>query len=271
VVDEGGADLCGEVGDARDDRVQSSDEREHDRSSGLGFELVGAPAGGAAQAVEQLAGGATTAVVVTREKAREPLLTKAARVGRRGVALEKGQRDRAVDVGEDLCRARPEAVQLRAQLIGDRNAVADEVLAGARQGPQRLGRVGVGDQDPETMAVGAGQLGQHERVEAVALAARGAEARSVRGELVGMHRDHVDADVEQPFDDEPVWALDRDERHVELQEPPAQRRNAALVVSEAPTLDDPPVAVDDTDRVFLAGPIDPGEATLTHDPSLPAR
>jgi hypothetical protein len=71
--------------------------------------------------------------------------------------------------------------------------------------------VAVGHQHPEAVSVGAGELGEHERVEAVALAAGGAEPRAHRGDLVGVDRDDPKAGVEQPLDQQPVRALDRNE------------------------------------------------------------
>jgi hypothetical protein len=192
----------------------------------------------------------------------------AAGVGRRRVAAQERERDRAVNLGEDLRGAGPEALQLRAQLVGQREPMADEVFARAGERAHRLGGIAVGDQHPVTVAVGARELGEHERIEAVALAARRAEARSHRGELVGMHRDHPQAGVQQPLDQQPVRTLDRDQRHVERDQPRAQRRDPALVMPVTATLEDPPVAVDHTDRMLLAGPIDPSEATLLHDVSL---
>ena len=75
------------------------------------------------------------------------------------------------------------------------------------------------------MAVGARELGEHERVEAVALAARGAEPGAHRGDLVGMDRDHVQARVEQPLDQQPVRTLDGDQHHPELE----QAAHSALI------------------------------------------
>jgi hypothetical protein len=79
-----------------------------------------------------------------------------------------------------------------------------------------------------------------------------------------MYRDHPQARVEQPLDQQPVGALDRHQPDAELDQPPAQRPDATLVVTEAPTLNDPPLAVDHADGVLLAGPINAGEAFL-HD------
>ena len=118
------------------------------------------------------------------------------------------------------------------------------------------------------MAVGARELGEHERVEAVALAARRAEARAHRGDLVGMHGDHLQPGVQQPVDQQPVRALNGDQPHPELDQARAQRLDPALIMAIATPLDDPAVAVGNASGVFFAGPIDASEATLVHDSSL---
>jgi len=60
------------------------------------------------------------------------------------------------------------------------------------------------------MVVGTRQLAQHERVEAVGLAARRPEARTGGRDLVGMQRQKPQPRVEQPLDQQPVRPLDRD-------------------------------------------------------------
>ena len=115
------------------------------------------------------------------------------------------------------------------------------------------------------MAVGAGELGEHEAVKAIALAARHAVPRAHRLDLVGMHRDHRQPGIQQPLDQQPVGPLDRDQRHPEPQQPRAQRPDPGLVVTITATLHDPPALVDDAHRVLLAGPINPSEPTIRHD------
>src|SRR3954471_9735177 len=124
--------------------------------------------------------------------------------------------------------------------------------------------IAVGHQHAEAVAVGARQLGEHEAVEAVALAARGTEPRSHRRDLVGMNRDHRQAGVEQPLDQQPIRPLDRDQHHPERDQPRAQRLDPTLLMTVTAALDDPPATVDHAHRVLLAGPIDPREITLLH-------
>jgi hypothetical protein len=118
----------------------------------------------------------------------EALLAQPLRVGGAGVAPEERERGQVVEIAEQPDRSRPEPLELGAQLVGQRHPGLHEILSRASQCPQRLGLIAVGLQYPEAMVVGARQLAQHERVEAVRLAARGAEPGAGGGDLVGMQR-----------------------------------------------------------------------------------
>jgi hypothetical protein len=163
--------------------------------------------------------GLAAGIALTLEERREALLTEPARVGRAGIATQERQRDRRVDRTEHLARPGPEAPELVAQLVGQRDAGADEILPRAGERPQRLRAVTVGCENPKPMTVGARELGQHEAVKAVALAVGHAVARAHRLDLVGVHRDHRQARVEQPLDQQPVRALERDQHDPEPQQP----------------------------------------------------
>ena len=105
----------------------------------------------------------------------------------------------------------PVALELGAQLVGERDPGRDEILARAGQRPQRLGLIAVGNQDPEAVAVGPRELAEHERVEPVGLPAGGAEPRAGGDDLVRMDRHHPQPGVEQPLDQHSVRPLDRDQ------------------------------------------------------------
>ena len=124
----------------------------------------------------------------------------------------------------------PEALQLCAQLVAQRRARLHEILPAAAQRPQRLGLVAVGLKYAEAMVIGAGELAQHERVEPVRLAARDAEPRAGRGDLVGMQGEHPQPGVQQPLDQHPVRALDRHQLHVQPHQLAAQRPQPRLVM-----------------------------------------
>jgi hypothetical protein len=63
-------------------------------------------------------------------------------------------------------------LQVGAELVGHRDPVGDEILAGAAGLPQRDGRRAVRDQRREPGPVGAQRVGQDERVEPLVLVAR---------------------------------------------------------------------------------------------------
>jgi hypothetical protein len=59
-----------------------------------------------------------------------------------------------------------------AQLVRQPHPGADEALPRAGERPQRLGLIAVGLEHPEAVAVRSRELGQHEAVKPIALAAR---------------------------------------------------------------------------------------------------
>ena len=129
------------------------------------------------------------------------------------LAVEAGQErqaDRAVDRGEQADGAGEHDLQVRAQLIGYRDAVGDEVLAGAAGLAQRDGGRGVGQQRVQPGAVGAQGVGQHEGIEAVVLVAGRAVAAAQVLDLVGVDHDHGDSGVEQGVHHGAVGAFDGD-------------------------------------------------------------
>jgi hypothetical protein len=158
-------------------------------------------------------------------------------------------------VGEDE-RPGPERLELGAQLVGERDPRLDEVLARARERPQRPCLVGVGADRAQPMGVGSGQLGEHERVEAIRLAVGDRVALPGRLRLIGMDRDHDQTCIEQPVDHDPVRALDRHPLHLKLDQLATERRDPGLVVRDYSLPQPRAGRVDHADRVLLAGPVD---------------
>jgi hypothetical protein len=259
------ADLEAQLLDPLAERLQCRDEREHNLPPSVRLEVAGAAVRSPAQPRQQLFGLAPTAITVAFEERAEALLAEVARVHGAGVALQEAERDRRVDLAEHLRRARPEALQLRLQLSRERLPRMDQVLATATQCPQRLRPIAVRDQHAEPVTVGTRELGERESVEVIALAARRGEPRSHRHELVGVHRDHRQASIQQPLDQQPIGPIDRQQHDAKLKQPAAQRLDPTLVVTVPASLDDPAVLVDYARGVLLAGPIDPSEPTVRHD------
>src|SRR5205085_12691536 len=126
VVAQGAADLGGQLRDPADDRLECGDEREHDRPSSFRLKRLGAAFGGVLDAGEQFARGTAATVAVTREEASEALLAEPASIRGCRVTLDERERDRAVDVGEHAGSGGPEALQLGAQLVSERDPMSDE-------------------------------------------------------------------------------------------------------------------------------------------------
>jgi hypothetical protein len=148
---------------------------------------------------------------------------------------EDGQRDWASDFGEGPGGAGLGTVTLGAQLVGDLDAASDEILTSARERAQRLHLIAVGHQDAEATRVSAGELGQRERFEAVAAATGRREPQAHRRDLVRVHRDHRQAGVEQPLDQEPVWSLGGDQCDLELEQHRAHRPMFTAAGGELPS------------------------------------
>jgi hypothetical protein len=169
-------------------------------------------------------------------------------------------RGRRVDGGEDPAGAGPEGVELRSELVGERDLLLDQVLARPGQRPERFRLVAVGLEQPQPVHVRAGELGQDVGVEAVRLAT-GAVAVAGRGQLVGMDGNDGDAGVEEPVDDEPVGLLDRDPCHLLRSQSPDELCEAVLAMDDA-SLVDPAAAGADNEPVLLAGQVEAGGALL---------
>ena len=127
---------------------------------------------------------------------------------RGGVALDEGQCDGRVDVGEDGGGAGPVRVQNGSQLIGELYARGHEVVAPAHEGAQRADLGGLRGQGLEAVAVGAQQIGQQERVGGVALGAVTAVARSGGLHNVGVDRHDRHTGFDQGVDEQPRGPLD---------------------------------------------------------------
>ena len=106
------------------------------------------------------------------------------------------------------------------------------------------------------MGVGARQLGEHERVEAVRLAVGDRVALARRLCLVGMHGDHGYACLQEPLDEDPIGALDRHPLHLKLVQLAAERHDPGLVVGDEALAQPRAELVDDAEGVFLACPVD---------------
>ena len=128
----------------------------------------------------------------------------------RGVAREEGQGDRGIHVGEDGRGAGPEALEEGAQLVGEGDALGDEVIAAADESAEGPGLIGEGLQGAEAVAIGAEQVGEQEGVAGVALAASGRVAGAAGLHDIGVDRDDREAGIQKGIDDEARGAFEGD-------------------------------------------------------------
>ena len=101
-----------------------------------------------------------------------------------GEAGQERQADRRVEVGEQADGAGEDVAQMGSELVGDGDAVSDQVLAGAAGATQgdRVG--GVGFEPAQPGAVGAQGVGEDEGVEPVVFVAGRAVAAAEVLDLV---------------------------------------------------------------------------------------
>ncbi len=196
---------------------------------------------------------------MTREETFKALLAEAACVSGAGIALKERKSDRAVDVSKDALGACPERLELSAQLVGKSHACLDEILAGAHECLQRQGLVARGCKHGEAVVIGSGQLAQHKRIEAIALAGSRAEAITRRLDLVGVDREHREACAQKPSDQEPVGALDRAALHAMVAQQPDQSADPRLVMAEPLGSEQRSMLIGDVNVMPLARPVDPAD------------
>jgi hypothetical protein len=252
-------DPAGEFGQLGDQRLQGTRQRAHQLAFGVGLGLTGAAISSTAQAFEQRVGGAPPAVAMLGEEAGEALGPEAGGRFGRGIALEEGERDRTGEIAEDPRGAGPEALEHAAQLVGQRDARPNEVVAAAHQGAQRLDRVGLGRERAQAVAIGAQDVGQDEGVARVALGGDRTVARPAGLEQVGMDRDDAKAGVHQRVDQEAGGSLDRDRdrgRRPVLLQARAEGGEAGAIVADGKLVQDLSPGIDHAHRVRRAAPVD---------------
>ena len=268
---DGVLDGAGEMCDLGDERLEDGDEGAHGVGLRVGGVLAGEPGGCAAQAREQLGHRPAPAVAMAGEEGGEALLAEmSSRLGMR-VAAEEGQGDRRVDVGEDGCCTRPEALEQGPELVGEDHAFGDEIVACSHESAQRLDLVGEGLQRAEAVAIGAQQVREQIGIAAIALAGVGAVARARRSDDVGVDRNDGMPGLDERVDEQARGPLDRDRQlggRSVSSEPAAQLGKTLGVVRDLEAIDDGSLLVDHAHGVRLAGPIDPDESAHGRSPLL---
>jgi hypothetical protein len=264
-------DLAGELADLLDDRAQRGSECDHGGASCVLLEFVDDGGRCAAQLPQQLGGSALAAIGITCEETFEAFLAETTRVGGAWVELEERERDRAVDSGEDLLGAGPECLQLRAELVSERDTRVHEVLSGTNERLQRQRLVAGGREYGESVTVCSSELAQHECVKAVVLARGCAVAVTSCLDLVGVDRQYENVGRQESPDEQPVGPLDRAALDLVTVQQFDQRTDATLVVSELLGSEQHSVLVGDVHVVPVAGPVDPAYCAHVFSSSVEVR
>ncbi len=144
---------------------------------------------GRAQAFEELGRRAPARVGVLGEEARQTPLAQPFGALGGGIATEEGQGDGRVDVGEDRRGSRPEALEQGAELIGERHALGDQVVAAPHEGAEGARVIRQGLERAEAVSVSAEEIGEDEGVARVTLAPRRRVAGPAGLESVGVNGD----------------------------------------------------------------------------------
>src|SRR5438093_6338384 len=257
---DGVLDGRGELDQLREERVENAHESAHELALGLGLRRAAETGRCAAQPLEKERGGTPAAVAVLGKEVRQALVPETLGTLRGGVAIEEGKGDRRVHLGEDGGRARPEALEQRAQLVGERDTLMDQVVPGAHQGPQRASLIGKRPKGTEAVAVGAQQIGEDERVAWIALALGRRVAWPRCLERVGVNGHHGEASLDERIDEQPGGALDRHRQlGSELDELTMERIHSCSGVRHIEAGLHLADRVHDADSVLGAGPVDPYE------------
>jgi len=201
---------------------------------------------------------------VAGEEGREAALSEAPRIGGARVALEEREGDRRIDVSEDGPGSRPGARELGPELVGEPDPGGDQVLPRPGEDAQGARLVAVALEGAEAVVVGARELGEHEGVEAVRLAAACAVARPRRLHLVGVQGVDAQAGRDEALDQHPVRALDRDAVDPQAAEQLAELPQAGLVMGDGALVEQLALVGQHAHRVLLARPVDP-RADHRHD------
>ena len=258
MLDQGGRDGRRELLDLGDERREDRYEGLDQFAAGLRLRLAGAAARGATEAGQQLGRGTAPAGGVAAEELRQAALPEPLGALGRGVAGEEGERDRGIHVGEDGRGAGPEALEEGAELIGEGDALGDEVIAAADEGAEGAGLIGEGQQGAEAVAIGPEQVAEQVGVAGVALAASGRVAGAAGLHGIGVDRDDREAGVQEGIDDEAGGALEGDGQRGggrEAGQPLDELGQARCGVGHRPAPADGAGLVEHTNSVRGGGPV----------------
>ncbi len=256
---DGVSDACGERGDLCDQPFKGGGESKHDFAAGVLFGVGTASGGGGSQAGEQVCGTAPSAIAMLGEECAEALLSQPSGAMRCWETCQEGQRNRAVDVGEDCRCTGPKAFEQATQLVGELHAGHDQIIAPAHQCPQCTDRVGLRPQWRKAVAISAQQIGEQAGVVPVVFSTAAAITRSTGFDGIGMDRDDRMASLDQGIDQQARGTFDC-HRHLrwdgERSEPAAQSGKAVSAVRHFEMLHDDASSIHDTDGMRATAPVE---------------
>ncbi len=262
VLVQGGRDRGGQLLDLRDEGREDRDQGVDEFAAGLGLRLPGATERGGAQPGQQFGGGAAAAVGVTAEELGQAALAEPLGALGGGVAREERQGNRRIDIGEDRRGPRPEALEERPELIGQGDALGDEVIATPDQSAEGAGLVRQGLQGTKAVPIGSEQIGEQVGVAGVALAAGCGVAGPAGLHDVGVDGNNAEARGQERVDHEARGALEghgQRGREAEAGQTVHQLGEAGGRVGRRPAPADRPSLVDYADGVCGRRPVHPDE------------
>jgi hypothetical protein len=170
-------------------------------------------------------------------------------------AGQESQADGAVQGGEQPDSAGEDVFEVLTQLVGHRDPVSDEVFAGPAGGAQRGGGRGVRGERPQSSAVGAQRVSQHERVEPVVFVAGRTVATAQILQLVRADHHHGAPGLDKRIDDGTVGAFDTDLADAALSQQAQQGPQPSGAVFDHAAVDLTTTGIDDRHGMVVAGPV----------------
>ena len=246
-----------ELVDLGSQRFEHVDVGEGDRSAGVAFVAVD-PGGCGDQPVVELSGGLAAAVAVGPHPCVESLLGQPVRSGCGREPLEEPQRDRAVDVAEQSDGAGEHDSQVGAELVRDRDASLDEVLASTHMSADRDRCRRVRLQRSPAVPVSAQAVGEYVGVGSVGLVARRSVTFTQGFDRARRHDNHLQPGLKQLIDHRAVGSLDRHPERTRVLDPSTHLDEPVGAVSDIELGHRRAAFVDHAHRVTVHGPIHAG-------------
>ena len=179
-----------------------------------------------------------------------------------GIAAQERDRGWRVQLVEPPDGAGNPAFQLAGELVDQRDPGLDQVLAGARQRPQDLGRLAVWGERGQAVAVGAQHISQQQGVGGIGLGPAGPIPAAQALDLPRGDHHHAQVGLQHGFHQRTVAAFDRHAGHPEGAQTLDEPGKALAGVGDLEAGTDLAGLVDHADRMGLGRPVDTGVVQL---------